>query len=236
MFCGTLKVLLLKSFFFDDRDVFATKYANFIAEIFNTSTEESLKCLDSEARADLHRAFRKKQRTSNIHLNRPPLECERGRTQLQLERSGYSNKVSFIGQKIKVSPEVWNDWFLQIIESAIAVTKETLQDNGIFEVKSVLLFGEFCNYYFAVDMLMKQFPNVIIPNDVEVAKIRGACFYGHQPDILQSRIVESVRNFLTKEVQNEFLFSFKVFIFTWNNSIKKIFICKTVNINVFQKF
>lgn len=199
MECGTLKVLHLKSHDFANFDVIATGYSNLMGRLLGLDLNEYL---DISFRTYLQEKC-KSDSTSDIVFvvpHRVRQLCETKDLNMQLQRMRLSKKVRFVKDKIRINSEIWTRWLSEYIESALAVLDESLQENDISGVKTALLFGKCACFPLAVENLQKKLPNVIIPNDVDVAKISGACIYGHMPDILQSRIVESFGPYLVKEV------------------------------------
>jgi len=113
-----------------------------------------------------------------------------------------SEKVWSTNGKLRICPEIWNKWITVPIQQGLTTIRQIVKEAKV-NVQNVLLFGEISHITSARTALSREFTNIIIPADEEVAIVKGACLFGHHPEIIQSRVVKSAANFLIKEVSSK---------------------------------
>lgn len=202
-FADTLEIQFLHSQKYEDADFEVKGLAKILAQISLTDETTVLEVLDEEfCMTLLHRTGLDAHKTLTVDI--PEKLRPLCKNVSNLEHRGLQRYVSIVGPKLRVDPKIWTEWRKHTAQKGLNTIRMVLQSKKIV-VKHVLLFGELSQYAYILKATKQEFDSIIVPKEDQVARIRGACIYGHHPEVLQTRIIKSSANFLVKEV-SYFLF------------------------------
>lgn len=205
-FADTLEIQYLHSQKSDDARP-EDRLAELLAIIFSTDVKMVLSYFDEEYCADFqHKIDSANESSINVNI---PIQLARLPKNVSCHLlTRFKGEVSLTGPKVRISKNVWTEWCKQSVQQGLKALKDVYQNTETV-VKHILLFGELSHNAYALNAMKLEFDSIIVPDDEQYAKIRGACIFGHHPDVLQSRIVKSSANVFLKEVLN-YCFKLKV--------------------------
>ncbi|XP_061193982.1 heat shock 70 kDa protein 12A-like [Saccostrea echinata] len=112
----------------------------------------------------------------------PAFEQKIDRSKLEEHNDGI--KISH--GKLQIPVEYFQSFFKKPIQGILTCLEEAVTD----EIKSILLVGGFANSKIVYQAVKEKFPSkhVYCPPDADLSVLKGAVIYGHNPDLVASRI------------------------------------------------
>ncbi|XP_076113025.1 heat shock 70 kDa protein 12A-like [Mytilus galloprovincialis] len=110
-----------------------------------------------------------------------------------LKQSKHKDTVTHVtGEKVQLSKELFLSLFSSTTSKIVNLIKENLKNPKCKDLSMLLLVGGFSESVVVQNTIKKAFPDktVIIIPDSSTAVLRGAVMYGHNPNIIASRIVK----------------------------------------------
>ncbi|CAG2256116.1 unnamed protein product [Mytilus edulis] len=110
-----------------------------------------------------------------------------------LKQSKHKDTVTHVtGEKVQLSKELFLSLFSSTTSKIVHLIKENLKNPKCKDLSMLLLVGGFSESVVVQNTIKKAFPDktVIIIPDSSTAVLRGAVMYGHNPNIIASRIVK----------------------------------------------
>lgn len=110
-----------------------------------------------------------------------------------LKQSKHKDTVTHVtGDKVQLSKELFLSLFSSTTSKIVHLIKENLKNPKCKDLSMLLLVGGFSESVVVQNTIKKAFPDkiVIIIPDSSTAVLRGAVMYGHNPNIIASRIVK----------------------------------------------
>ena len=123
-------------------------------------------------------------------------------------RSGYRNNVALKGHdKLRIDPSIWIKWFEGPVTHMLDHVKEILNMPTMRTVNDVVLVGGFAECQYVQDMVKIALPGktIIVPPDAGLAVLKGAVRFGHDPTIVQYRVMTYTYGIETQDSFNESL-------------------------------
>ncbi|XP_056013361.1 heat shock 70 kDa protein 12A-like [Ostrea edulis] len=126
---------------------------------------------------------------SNVNIDLPPRLLEIFKEQTQetlteaLTRTRYAKRVELTGNKLRVHPKIFKDFYNQSLQGIIQVITDTMESfQGASESK-FLLVSDFVTSPMVLKAIRESFPDnkVIAPTDPALAVMKGAVIFGHIP-------------------------------------------------------
>lgn len=126
---------------------------------------------------------------SNVNIDLPPRLLEIFKEQTQetlteaLTRTRYAKTVELTGNKLRVHPKIFKDFYNQSLQGIIQVITDTMESfQGASESK-FLLVSDFVTSPMVLKAIRESFPDnkVIAPTDPALAVMKGAVIFGHIP-------------------------------------------------------
>jgi molecular chaperone DnaK (HSP70) len=120
-----------------------------------------------------------------------------------VQSSPYHDKMILRYDKMRIDTNLIIDMFKQASERIIELISDVLKKMKGSNLKMIVLVGGFSGCKIIQDNIKSFFPNyrVIVPEDAEIAVLKGAVLFGHKPDYITARIA---RYTYGVEVMNDF--------------------------------
>ena len=120
-----------------------------------------------------------------------------------VQSSPYHDKMILRYDKMRIDSKLIIDMFKQASERIIEIISDVLKKMKGSNLKMIVLVGGFSGCKIIQDKIKSFFPSyhVIVPEDAELAVLKGAVLFGHKPDYIITRIarytygVETLMNF-----------------------------------------
>ncbi|XP_062599203.1 heat shock 70 kDa protein 12B-like [Saccostrea cucullata] len=98
----------------------------------------------------------------------------------------HNDRIQIRFGKLMIPVEYFQSFFRKPIEGILRCLEEAVTD----EIKSILLVGGFANSKLIYQAVKEKFPSkhVYCPPDADLSVLKGAVIYGHNPDLVASRI------------------------------------------------
>lgn len=110
-------------------------------------------------------------------------------------RSVYNGRVKLVGQRLRIDAVVSNEFFRAITVEMAKLINHTLAGNRIAKDVSVLvLTGAFVDSEVVQEIMHQelvgnsQIKQIIVPPDADVAVLKGAVIFGHNPGTITCRV------------------------------------------------
>lgn len=109
-----------------------------------------------------------------------------------IENTKFSGKINWVGDKCRITAEVFKGLFEVAGSQIIAHVNDLLQKPEIKDTNNIIMVGGFSESPILQHMIKQSFPNmrVIIPPEAGLAVLKGAVLYGHKPATIASRIAK----------------------------------------------
>jgi len=107
-----------------------------------------------------------------------------------VQSSPYYDKMILRYDKMRIDSKLIIDMFKQASERIIELISDVLKKTKGSNLKMIVLVGGFSSCKIIQDNIKSVFPNyrVIVPEDTELAVLKGAVLFGHKPDYIAARI------------------------------------------------
>jgi hypothetical protein len=106
------------------------------------------------------------------------------------QSSSYHDKMTLVYDKMRIDTNLIIDMFKQASERIIELISDVLKKMKGSNLKMIILVGGFSGCKIIQDNIKSFFPNhrVIVPEDAELAVVKGAVLFGHKPNYIVARI------------------------------------------------
>jgi hypothetical protein len=106
------------------------------------------------------------------------------------QSSSYHDKMTLVHDKMRIDTNLIINMFKQASERIIELISDVLKKMKGSNLKMIVLVGGFSGCKIIQDNIKSFFPNyrVIVPEDAELAVLKGAVLFGHKPDYIAARI------------------------------------------------
>jgi hypothetical protein len=107
-----------------------------------------------------------------------------------VQSSPYHDKMILRYDKMRIDANLIIDMFNQASERIIELISDVLKKMKGSNLKMIVLVGGFSGCKIIQDKIKSFFPSyrVIVPEDAELAVLKGAVLFGHKPDYIVARI------------------------------------------------
>jgi len=107
-----------------------------------------------------------------------------------VQSSPYHDKMTLRYDKMRIDTNLIIDMFKQASERIIELISDVLKKMKRPNLKMIVLVGGFSGCKIIQDNIKSFFPSyrVIVPEDAELAVLKGAVLFGHKPDYIVARI------------------------------------------------
>lgn len=106
-----------------------------------------------------------------------------------ISKSKFADKLKCKGDKLQFDESLIKEWFSAVFDSIVEHVKDLLQK---YNIEIILMVGGFSESPFLHETMTKTFSNthIIVPNEAGLAVLKGAVLYGHDPQIIVSRVAK----------------------------------------------
>ncbi|CAG2206558.1 unnamed protein product [Mytilus edulis] len=114
-----------------------------------------------------------------------------------IESSKFHSDISIVSDKIRIKEETFLSSFQPTIAGVLGIIDEILKREGVDGLSQIILVGGFAECVFLQKAVQSTFPDqdVIVPTDSEMAVLKGAVIFGHQPNAISERIAKYTYGF-----------------------------------------
>ncbi|XP_060572365.1 heat shock 70 kDa protein 12B-like, partial [Ruditapes philippinarum] len=107
-----------------------------------------------------------------------------------IRQSRFESKVRLFGGKLRIDCDVFNEFFEPTVRKIISHVENILTESSVDGCAAILMVGGFSGSLVLQENVKSTFKdlNVIIPVDTELAVVKGAVIFGHQPATITERI------------------------------------------------
>jgi hypothetical protein len=107
-----------------------------------------------------------------------------------VQSSLYHDKMTLVYDKMRIDTNLIIDMFKQASERIIEIISDVLKKMKGSNLKMIVLVGGFSGCKIIQDNIKSFFPSyrVIVPEEAELAVLKGAVLFGHKPDYIVARI------------------------------------------------
>ncbi|CAC5400314.1 unnamed protein product [Mytilus coruscus] len=187
-----------------------SEFFNLMEKIINSATMNAFKREHLEDYLDLGREFENKKRSIKpnhagpINMKIPflPLDlvCKEHLGQ-ELESVIESSDLSLKMDKIRFEFSLFTSFFQSTIDCLLKLMLDILSEKGCDGITQILLVGGFSQCKLVQKAVKDTFPKhkVIVPESSDLAVMKGAVIFGHQPNIIVQRISRYTYGFSKKK-------------------------------------
>ncbi|CAG2213173.1 unnamed protein product [Mytilus edulis] len=168
-------------------------YLRFLEKVFGEGVMQELKLKEFEEYTDLIHEFEVKKRliksdtTTDVVITIPVgfmdiIKKQCGGTDAAIKKSPYSDSISISGQRLRVNPQKFRDLFKSTINSLLKHLEQLFQHPKVSDIQDIIMVGGFSKCELVQRAMEDKFPKkkIIIPDETDLAVLRGAVLYGHQ--------------------------------------------------------
>ncbi|XP_011450124.3 heat shock 70 kDa protein 12A isoform X2 [Magallana gigas] len=177
-------------------------FMKFLNELIGSENMRQIKNEGRSEYLEFLRGFELKKRTFNIDSkNRVVLKIPPAFMEIFSEKSGenFQNAIktskhmaalSLIGDKLNIDHSLITSFFESSVNDIISHIKDIFDADICLDLDGVVMVGGFAESMIVNSAVKKAFPDkkFIIPLEAGLAVAKGAVLYGHDPDIICSRI------------------------------------------------
>lgn len=177
-------------------------FRDMLADIVGNDVMDNFQATKMMDYIDLFREFEVKKRTfkdemtSKINFKVPYALTEDFREARKMDikehlqsKPKYKNKIIWIGDKLRMEPEVAKGLFKEACEKAAEHMRELFKMDQVRDIPTILMVGGFSESPLLQSIIRSTLPDkkVIIPADAGLAVLKGAVIFGHDPSVIQER-------------------------------------------------
>lgn len=107
-----------------------------------------------------------------------------------LKLSPMKNVIESKRDKLLIHPEVFNSLFSDSLACTVSHIQHLLDKPNLSGIKTILLVGGYSESPVVKEAMKRSFPNmrIINPEDCSLSVLKGAVLFGHEPQVIKSRI------------------------------------------------
>ncbi|XP_048762075.1 heat shock 70 kDa protein 12A-like isoform X2 [Ostrea edulis] len=177
-------------------------FLGFLNDLFGPKVVYTLKEECRSEYLEFLRGFEMKKRTIENESNRKvTLKIPAAFTDIVLEKTGtaiqdqiqtlrYNTAVSFAGDKLIIEHAFFESFFKKSVADIISHLQNVLNDECCHSLAGIVIVGGFAESAIVNSAMKNAFPDqrFIIPMEAGLAVCKGAVLFGHDPDVIFSRI------------------------------------------------
>ncbi|XP_052685601.1 heat shock 70 kDa protein 12A-like [Crassostrea angulata] len=178
------------------------RFMKFLNELIGSENMKHIKNEDRSEYLEFLRGFELKKRTFNIDSkNRVAMKIPPAFVEIFSEKSGenfenaiktskHMTALSFSGDKVSIDQSLFTSFFESSVNDIISHIKDIFDADICRDLGGIVMVGGFAESMIVNSAVKKAFPDkkFIIPLEAGLAVAKGAVLYGHDPDIICSRI------------------------------------------------
>uniref|UniRef100_K1QA88 Heat shock 70 kDa protein 12A n=1 Tax=Magallana gigas TaxID=29159 RepID=K1QA88_MAGGI len=104
--------------------------------------------------------------------------------------SPFADSISSLQDKISFDASLFRSFFRSSIQDIISHLRSVLEDPVFKDLLGIVVVGGYADSRLVIDSLKDSFPRkrIIVPNKAGLAVAKGAVLFGHDPDVICSRV------------------------------------------------
>ncbi|XP_052781110.1 heat shock 70 kDa protein 12A-like isoform X2 [Mya arenaria] len=177
-------------------------YVRFLEDMLGKDTIDEFKRSNMEDYMFMSRQFEmKKREVDPLHSDKPVVfrisatlpELVKQRKGMEIHdliiHSAYNNTVSIKADKLKVDMDIVRNFFKIQVDAIVDHVSNLLDPSNIGDIGAILLVGGFNDCPLLQQAMKTTFVNhtIIIPNEPDLAVLKGAVIFGHKPELISQR-------------------------------------------------
>ncbi|XP_052781108.1 heat shock 70 kDa protein 12A-like isoform X1 [Mya arenaria] len=178
-------------------------YVRFLEDMLGKDTIDEFKRSNMEDYMFMSRQFEmKKREVDPLHSDKPVVfrisatlpELVKQRKGMEIHdliiHSAYNNTVSIKADKLKVDMDIVRNFFKIQVDAIVDHVSNLLDPSNIGDIGAILLVGGFNDCPLLQQAMKTTFVNhtIIIPNEPDLAVLKGAVIFGHKPELISQRV------------------------------------------------
>ncbi|XP_056019635.1 heat shock 70 kDa protein 12B-like isoform X3 [Ostrea edulis] len=171
-------------------DLFGPEVMNFLKQECRSEYLEFLRGFELKKRTIENESMRKVTLKIPAAFNYIVLEKSGTTIQDQIKASRYNIAVSFAGDKLSIEHPLFASFFKTSVDDIICNIQDILKHESCQNIKGIITVGGFADSAIVNSAMRNAFPDrkFIIPMEAGLAICKGAVLFGHDPDVIFSRI------------------------------------------------
>jgi hypothetical protein len=107
-----------------------------------------------------------------------------------IDSSSYRRQVSVVRDKLRMEAGIVQEMFRSIVDDIIRQVRCLLTSKQTYEIKTIIMVGGLSESKYVQKSIQTAFPdkNVMIPEDPELAVMKGAVLFGFNPSVITARV------------------------------------------------
>ena len=143
----------------------------------------------------------KKKQIDYMSQNKIPLKMPTALFEILEEHTGcgiseiivnspFADSISSLQDKISFDASLFRSFFRSSIQDIISHLRSVLEDPVCKDLLGIVVVGGYADSRLVIDSLKDSFPRkrIIVPNKAGLAVAKGAVLFGHDPDVICSRV------------------------------------------------
>ncbi|XP_063413780.1 heat shock 70 kDa protein 12A-like [Mytilus trossulus] len=178
-------------------------FVQFLEKLFSHEVVQTFREMHLFDFLELEREFEMVKRkvkvddSSKITIRIPPSFLEIFRTVTDcadikeaLETTSYRRRVSITGDKLRMEAGILREMFGSIVDDIIRQVGCLLTNKRRYDINHIIMVGGLSESEYMQKSIQNAFPdvNVMIPEDPELAVMKGAVLFGFNPSIISARV------------------------------------------------
>lgn len=178
-------------------------FVHFLEKLFGHETVQTFRethlfdYLELEREFEMVKRKAKVEDTSKITIRIPPSFLEIFRTvndcndiKEALESTSYRRRVSITGDKLRMEAGILREMFGSIVDDIIRQVGCLLSSKNKYDVRNIVMVGGLSESEYMQKSIQNAFPdiNLMIPEDPELAVMKGAVLFGFNPSVITARV------------------------------------------------
>lgn len=177
-------------------------FIEFLDEITGNEFMKSYRSNNTGDFFDLMREFEVKKRTVSNNTTgkitfRIPVsfpsdfESKTGKNLMEyMSTTQHAGRVHIKRDKIQLDADIFKGFFTRSISETIAHVQEILQVKIMADINTILMVGGYAESEIVQEKIKDAFPTkqIIVPVEAGLAVLKGAVMFGHDPQVVKSRV------------------------------------------------
>lgn len=107
-----------------------------------------------------------------------------------ISKSSYSKSVTYLRDKLIFNASLLRTFFRSSLDNIISHLRDILEDPACQDLLGIVVVGGYADSHLVTESLKDAFPGrrIIVPMEAGLAVAKGAVLFGHDPDVIYSRV------------------------------------------------
>ncbi|XP_060570465.1 heat shock 70 kDa protein 12A-like [Ruditapes philippinarum] len=122
-----------------------------------------------------------------------------------LPQSGYESKVKVLPDKLRLDSDIFNEFFEPTVREINSYVDNLLTESSVDGCAAILMVGGFSESSVLQKYVKSTFKHlqVIVPNEADLAVLKGAVIFGHKPTTITERICKYTYGYETTHTYSD---------------------------------